>query len=266
MFNHARTLLLNIEGGTRSPGPDFLGEELITQNFRKIELPTYLDQIRQFLFGSRPDRAMYNYRAKQLLPLIHATELHEFALRLDNRITYDQAREQTLYQPATFLPQINRYSGHTPDTLTLIGQPIVPDAVGQLRFDYDVDILTPTTVEVKRLTPKTFSVIQDFSLTNKLSRPLRLEGAGYKFFLNTTSPGAQWQIGGYFRPQWDIGQLVAMLDRVGEPVMLQLFGLSNDEPWVTFRNLWYDHHSLPYRLGGLLLAMIYRTEEVRVGR
>ena len=56
MFNHARTLLLNIDGG---PGyfPECPGEELIPGGYEKLELPTYLDVFRSRFFGADPDRA-----------------------------------------------------------------------------------------------------------------------------------------------------------------------------------------------------------------
>jgi hypothetical protein len=49
-------------------------------------------------------------------------------------------------------------------------------------------------------------------------------------------------------------------------VLVELFGLSRSEPWNTFRELWRRHQETPYQLGGALLALIYRTEEVRRGQ
>ena len=50
---------------------------------------------------------------------------------------------------------------------------------------------------------------------------------------------------------------------LGEPLFLELFGVDdNAQPYATFKNLWNDHPNPMYRLGGLVLAMIYRTNEV----
>ena len=54
-----------------------------------------------------------------------------------------------------------------------------------------------------------------------------------------------------------------MLLRTGEPIFLELFGLAPEEPYLTFKNLWFTNKELPYQLGGLLLAVITRAEEVR---
>jgi hypothetical protein len=54
-----------------------------------------------------------------------------------------------------------------------------------------------------------------------------------------------------------------VLELLGEPVFLELFGAAPVEPYATFKNLWFDHPSAAHRLGGLLLALIYRTDAVR---
>ena len=52
---------------------------------------------------------------------------------------------------------------------------------------------------------------------------------------------------------------------VGEPVLLQLFGVSPVEPYKTFHNCFLNHPELAYQLGGLLLALVYRTAELPQG-
>ena len=264
MFNHARTLLMNVDG-PNSPGEDYLGEELVPRTYRKLELPTYLDHVRMLLFGSDPDRAMLNYRAKQFMTLLHTTELEQAVLDLDSRITYDAADENHLVSDDVFLPVVTQHGGSESDVMTIIGEQMTPDPVGRLRYHLVIDVLAPDTVEVKRLVPVLSSHVFDLVLTNQLSQKIDLVGTGYSFFINTDSPGAAWQVRGYMRPRWDLGQLAAMLEYAAEPTMLSLFGLTNEEPWKTFRELWFDHPELPYSLGGLLLAVIYRTEEIRTG-
>jgi len=262
MYNHARTLLLN-EDGKKQPGQDFLGEELVPRDYRKLQLPDYIRQIRAFLFGTTPDRAMLNYRIKQFLDLIQPTELNSFVLDLDPRVTYDIADEPTLVRDVPFfVPEVRQYAG-TPATLTILGSPAVPDATGRVIYDFDVDILLGNTIEVKRLSQPDESNIVALTLTNGLSNHINLPGTGYRFVVNDDNPGAAWKITGNLRPMWTMGQIVLLLERLGEPTVLELFGLQNVEPWNTFRNLWFDHPELPYKLGGFLLAMIYRTEEVR---
>jgi hypothetical protein len=84
--------------------------------------------------------------------------------------------------------------------------------------------------------------------------------------VNTVNPGARWRIEVVNKPQYDLAKIVARLDSVGEPVLLSLFGTAHDEPYETFRNLWFDGRELPQRLSGLLLAYLYRAEERRLKR
>lgn len=258
MFNHARTLLLNLDGAS-SPGPDFLAEELIPPSYRQLRLPTYLETVRSRLFGTTPDRAMLNYRGKQLLQLLHASPLVEFVTALDSRITYDRPRDQAL-SFELFQPQVQQISGAAAQ-LFIVGSPEIPDVTGQVKHSFTVDILGDT-VRVTKLSPM-LTYVDDLSLSANLSPSYPLQGFGYQFRVDTTNPACAWNIDGYLQPRWDLGQLAANLTSIGETVTVQLFGVTNVEPWATFRNLWFQHKELPYRLGGLLLATIYRIEEVR---
>ena len=264
MFNHARTLLVN-RRADQSPGPDYLAEELIPPEFTPLSLPSYLLRLREWLFGTTPDRAMLNYRTRQLLSLIHATETEQFVLDLDPRITYEIHNEEDLIKFEAFRPLVEQYSG-VPATFSILGDYDPPDSVGQLRYDFDVDVLLGNTIEVKRLTPKSQNQILDLTLTNGLSQQFDLPGVGWKFQINTDNPGAAWRIGGYLRPKWSLGSLATAIERLGEPLFLELFGPQPTGAYRTFYNLWWSHLELPYRLAGLTLAIIYRTEEVRRGQ
>lgn len=74
---------------------------------------------------------------------------------------------------------------------------------------------------------------------------------------------AQWLVSVKAVPKPIITTLLPALELLGEPVFLYLFGVTDEEPYATFKNLWFDHHAPVYRLAGLTLAMIYRTEELR---
>lgn len=74
---------------------------------------------------------------------------------------------------------------------------------------------------------------------------------------------AQWLVIVKAVPQPIITTLMPILELLGEPVFLELFGVTDEEPYATFKNLWFDHYSPVYRLVGLTLAIIYRTDELR---
>ena len=74
---------------------------------------------------------------------------------------------------------------------------------------------------------------------------------------------ARWLLTARANPNPAITTLLPILEILGEPLFLELFGVASVEPYVTFKNLWFDHPLSAYRLAGLVLAFIYRAEELR---
>lgn len=275
MFNHARTLLVNLTGSD-SYFANVPGDEPIPSTFHTLELPTYLDTCRSRIFGSTPDRAMLNYRAAQLLTLIEATELQEYVLDLDSRITYSNSGE-FLADKTLFEPQVRRITGTSSDILTIVGSSIAPDSTGVCGYRYDVEVDINSggsglgggggsafylqSVTVNRLTPPTASEQSPLILTSGLGGPFDLPYSGYRFTVHPDDDST-WTIRGFLRPQRTLSEIDTLLRSIGEPVLIQLFGVSNEEPYRTFKNCWNNHPEMAYRLAGFVLAMIYRTNEI----
>lgn len=74
---------------------------------------------------------------------------------------------------------------------------------------------------------------------------------------------AQWLIETRVHPASIITTGFTSLETIGEPAVIDLFGLENKQPYITFKNLWFDHPLPAYKLSGAVLALIYRTEEMR---
>lgn len=90
--------------------------------------------------------------------------------------------------------------------------------------------------------------------------------AAFTAALALTAPGtliSRWTIETRANPAPALTTILPTLEILGEPAFLQLFGVSQNEPYATFKNLWFDHPLPTYRLAGLVLALIYRTEEYR---
>lgn len=259
MLNHARTLLLNTEGNQ----PTVPGDELIPPEFAPVALPTPLQQVRQRLFGVAPDRTMLNYRAFELLTLLHATELEEYVFALDPRITYD-FRQNPFVSEDLYRPQIRPVFAGDNAQLSVIGQGGSPDLSGRMAFSAIVEAVDGE-LQIRFQSESRFTA-GAITLSNGLSQPFLLGDTGYSLKVNSTTTANRWAVSGMLKPARDTGQLASQLESVGEPVSLRLFGTSSAEPYATFRNLWRKHGELPYRLGGLLLALIYRTEELRRGQ
>jgi hypothetical protein len=262
MFNHARTLLLNISG-SNNPGASYLGEELVPVEYKAISLPSFLENVRRSLFGADPDRAMLNYRIRQLLTLFDGTDLQQYITDLDNRITYSLGKDNVFAKHETWEPVVSRYGGTDDDIATISGTPERPDFTGKMFYQFDIDILSSTVIQIKRQTPPLKSQNLSLALTDALSPAYDLFYTGHSLYVNTTNSGAAWTISGYLRPQLSLSDISTQLESCGDDVLTELFGTKREEPWNTFRNLWYDHPELPYKLGGLVLALIYRTDKAR---
>lgn len=259
MINHARTLLLNVSGQTSSR--EELGEEYIPASFAPVPMPGYLQSLRNVLFGTSPDRYFLNYRARELMQLLHATELAEYVYKLDPRVTYWPEPRPVFFGPAerTTIEQIN---GPTTTSLLFFGSPRVDTFCGRARYTYDVSVETgeieATRVNIRVDKTDHYTEITDTNLSQVISVP----GAAQKLRVKTPVAGSRWTVTTLARPAPVLTTLMPILELIGEPVMIGLFGVANVEPYATFRNLWFDHPLPVYKLGGLILAAIYRTDEL----
>lgn len=256
MINHFRTLLANLPAG----GSD-LGEEKIPDSFRPVTLPDTVVAVRRVLFGDTPDRAMVNYRCRQLLACVHSSVLAEWVTKLDPRVAYDFL-DRELVGPAPYTPRVLQTSGPAAK-LTVLGAPAAPDSTGVMRLAYTVDVLSEATVSVYRHTDPAGKTIYDYAVTGGASQPLVLPGAGYSVRLYTDDPGSEWTIDVYNRPQRDVGELAVALESIGDAHVVNLFGVEAAEPYTTLRRVWRASRETPLRVAAAVIASVYRTEESR---
>lgn len=79
----------------------------------------------------------------------------------------------------------------------------------------------------------------------------------------TTNNSARWLVDLVTDPPPAITTILPALELLGEPAVLELFGVAPTEPYATFKNVWFDHPLPAYRLAGFVLAYIYRINERR---
>jgi hypothetical protein len=270
MINHARTLLLNVSGPSHAV--EAAGEEHIPADYRAKTLPSYLAVPHRIIFGTRTDWLYRNYRARQLMTVLHNTELEQFVLDLDSRITYWPITDADLFETAftpVVLPLV--FNG---GKLHLNGRPTADPVLGISNYRWELAVISSTEVSVSWThwpRGRTTTTVADVAgLSSKISLPgsevtvqiihdVDAEGL-------SDMVGQRWAIMYGARPQQSLGELSELLSRgIGAAHTTELFGLGTGEPYATFRNLWNDHPFLPYKLGGLLLALIYRTNELGNG-
>lgn len=263
MINHGRTLLLNVTGDDLRV--DRAGEELIDSSYRALSLPNHLLTARRVLFGAEPDREMLNFRARQLLSLIHTCELVDLITDLDPRITY-RFDDAPYYDRRMFVPVVTSQLTGTNNQVTaaVIGDAGLPDVSGKMRLRWAVEMLTASTVSVRPIGG--LAATSSYSVSAGLTSPIPLPGAGLSLIVRDSTfaegSGPRFEVNVLRRPSIDCGSLLATLEMIGTEALQQIFQ-GSAEPWPTLRNYWQKHFALPQRLGSFVLALIYKTEAIR---
>lgn len=258
-YNYARTLLLNVQG--QDPGCP--GEELVPRRYVPVAVPDYVRMFRAVLFGVSPDRFMLNYRARQLLLLIHGTELQTYLDALDTRVTYDLS-DNSLFDTSVYGPTVVRQATDDVDaSISLLGSPTSPDLSGYCGYDFLVQNTgsEPEPVyQIAQLSAPAGSVSLIPEFENGLSSVMPLGDTGYKFQLTSMDPNVAWRISGFRRPS-AVVDVHARIRSLRSSLFSQLF-LPTDPAYLTFQACWEEHPDIAYQIGGLVAALIYRTHEL----
>lgn len=259
MLNHFSTLLRNVPGA--AVDPDVPGEELAPLDYAPVVLPSPLQTVRRVLFGATPDRAMLNYRSRQLLTVLHATELAEYVTALDPRITYDVLDRGFTDLPLGAIYQ--QVAGSESASVTVSGQDAPPDYSGRMQKAW---LLTVVSDSLATILHDGLTTNANYTSTAYLSSLVPLPNSG--LFVNFQPlVGAAWRIENLSRPVADLGSLLATLKAQPYEELQQLFLRDRpegyEEPMLTFWNLWLQHRDFAHQLGGLLCALVYHTELLR---
>ena len=258
MYNHARTLLLNLDGrlGFQAGTP---GEELVPAEFAPLNLPFPIQQLRNILFGTAPDRVGLNFFGRRYLPLLHLPGLLGYTLALDRRITYD-LQDADFFPPAVFAPVIQRLGTNTTDVLRIEGSSLTADTTGWLRHAWTVDA-TGGSVVISLAGPPSTQITVPFS-------SMLLSGDGVILpssqLLCTLSGTSIWLVSAIAIPQTqNLADIETAIRALPSNVLQTL--LTDAEPFASFRNMWQLGRDTPRRMGALLLALVYYCEGLRNG-
>jgi hypothetical protein len=263
MINHGRTLLLNRDGANR-PDPEFFLEEYVPTDYKAVDLTSSLYAVHKSVFGEGADDAYANLRAWQSMRAIHSTEFVSLIYELDPRVTYINSRSLVdAERPYEAVPANNIASGYE---AFLAGEPQVSLANPRIDYNWEVEAISPFTVRVTDMHARKVSE-QTTLFVDSLSSPIVMTGqqsVNVRIRSSSTLPvGGVWRVTLQARPT-DFSDVIAALSALSDEVTLALFG-SGEEPYATFRELWDKHNYFHYRVSGILLALIYRTEELRTG-
>ena len=257
MINHARTLLLNCSAASAIGHGSTA--EYVPNNFLPVTLSNTLELVRRTLFGaSDAANDAVLFRVRELLRYIHETELRDYIYALDSRVTY---WPETSAPTPPALQQIYVRQIEGAKQALAVGGSLSNTA--QRANTTEEYIVTLTDVDFSARSTTSSEPTTSVLLSDGLIPTLRLPSTGLKVAPNGLSTLAVWSVTVLSRPQSAITTLLPILELLGEPVFLELFGVADIEPYVTFKNLWFDHPLPVYRLAGFVLALIYRTDSIR---
>lgn len=83
MINHVRTLLRN---GVADAAE--VWAEYVPETYVPVTLPVRLARVHGLLFDGRSGQRAVNYRLRQIMQLLHVTDLETYVVAKDQRITY----------------------------------------------------------------------------------------------------------------------------------------------------------------------------------
>jgi len=257
MLNHIWTLLINNTVTSAVTGR--LGDLPQTPGYKSVTLPSSLQNIRRLLFGGQPDPETLNYRTRQLLSCVLNSSLAEFATALDPRHTYD-ASGSDFFNLELYYPRPQQINGSTTAGMNIHGSPEADDANGIMAYSYTITDNGAADIYL------TGSRNESQALPGLAANEQRRLGkSGYYFSLTAPDAAQTWLVEFVNKPKITLGQIIANVSVAGEPTLLALFGITDEQPFQTFRNIFFDVPDLPLKCAAVALALAYRTEQLRVG-
>jgi hypothetical protein len=229
------------------------GEEFVDPNFVEKALPTYLKAPMQILFGSNPDRVYLNYRLRQVLRLLHETELDQHVRRFDSRVTY-LPFDNDEFVNDVFRPTYDTVSGTSQFLIT--GEHVGDDGPGITRQQWNVFVESMEEIRVTRRTPPVSEELVTYNSMSNRTGQIPLPGTGLLFEIVSPGIGDEWEVYSTGRPRQGIEVLLPQFaNAISATGILDLFGTKPEEPTLTYRNLYTNNDQFAYKYGGLLLAV-----------
>ena len=257
MINHLRTVLLNSSSSAAFP-PNYPGEEYVPPTYTPKTLSGNLAAVCRLLFGLSPDRAMLNYRLRELLAILHSCELAEYVYQLDPRVTYlPQASD--IVDSAITGPVVTNLIGT--QSMYLLGQ-LPPQSNDTLYFDFTVTVINGAQVSIINTNLTAPATIAPYVITSGLSNIISFPNTdvGFQF---QAGVGASWRIVWLAQPQRTLGVTYNnLLSGLTTDLQDELFGLMPEQPYLSWKNLWLENPYMSYQLGGVTLALGYRINDL----
>lgn len=256
MINHARTLLLNKDGDKR-PEPAYFLEEYVDPGYRTLNLPNYLMNIHGALMGVNSDNAFSNYRLYQYMRLLHSTSLASYVYNLDKRVTYLRAHS-AIFQ---FQNPYGVLLEGAASEIYFLGEVGTANS-SIMSYSWTAELVSSYVARVVDL--KTFKS-QDtlFTVYEGLSSPIAFPGQpGFSMKISNPIAGSKWLISAFLPPSEGLPEITKRLEGMEGGALSTLF--LGGSPYSGFKGIWENYPGIQEALSALILAWVYRVEEVRL--
>jgi hypothetical protein len=255
MLNHIWTLLLNEDVTASIRGR--LGELPQTPGYKKVVLSSGLNSIRRCLYGTNPDIEMLHYRTRQFIKCLLSGRLEPYAYAFDSRHTYNE-ESTDFFSSSIYRPVPKLISGASNLVMNIHASAAPPDSSGIIRHSYSLT----TSGSILYVTG-----LAGFSqtITSLAANEQRELGkSGYYFSLSDPTQPQIWLVEFINKPVASLGTLMANVAVSGEPAINELFGITDTEPYITFKKIFFESQDLPLKCAAVALALAYQTENKRV--
>lgn len=265
MINHARTLLLNLDGST-SPGSTYPGEEFVPAGYRAVQIPNSLERVRSILLGISSDRALKNYRLRQLLNIVHSTSLGDYLIELDPRITYWPSTDTTLLRSALYGPTAVLLDGSPSWALSVLNYES-EKSDNKLYEQWRLQVLSSSSLKITRETDSVNEqTTTSYSAGNGVSAPITLPSSRLQVTISAGILGAgnwpTWKLNVLSKPLFGLSDVYLTLKHNIESDVDSLF-VDASEPYNTCRLLWsMEQGPIVYKLGAVLVALAYQLNKI----
>jgi len=251
MINHVRTLLLN--RSREGSGLDTPGEEYIPADFVPRQADSMIARIQRILFGTQPDRIYLNYRARQIMQLLHATPLGRDVTLDDRRITYLPFNAELFTE--AFGTTVTRLEG--PAAVVTVGGVYEADySLGRTEAIWDVEVTAPgvANVDLRR-----GSLISQ-QLSFDASSPVILPDSQLLLYMADAVTGFKARVRSVARPTLDLSRLMTRVTQtLSSSDIVKLFPPGAAEPVSEWEEVWRTHPATAWRFAALLLAIARHT-------
>lgn len=257
-INRVRTLILNSTAGRHAV--DAPGEEYVATTFRRRKLTPAVRRLYQLLFGTRPDRLFVNIRMRQIMQLLHTTELAP-AVGDRSQLTYLPFRDD--FPPSLFVTTVTDTG--RPSGAVLSGTITSNTAIGRSEYQWDVRYSAATglaTVTQQVAGASTVEIAVTFTDTLSTRIPLHENGLTVRFY---TDQDAALRVVSRCRPTKDFSNTLNQLQLGSTGIDAEtIFDPALAAEQSTYLDIWQKHPHYNMRYAAMFLALANYVEEQEV--